>query len=434
MCGSTTSIGAGGYDYLLIKTDSAGELIWMRAYGGPDAEWGYAVQQADDGGFIMAGDGGWGEFSYNLIKVDSLGDWVWGIGPNATAYYALGKTSDGKFVAVGESCVYDPYGEWCQMRVVKFDSEGATEWVRTYGTLGKSTVGYSVRQTGDGGYFFTGRVIGSYDGLFMVKTNSFGIYGWIFELAPNGVVKGYDAEPTVDGRYIVAGSVNDHAWLVKMGELTSLSIEMIPYDDPIVVQPGDSLTYNGILTNNFGNSTTTDVWVMVDVYNYGLFGPVLRINNIPLAGYQITGGPMSQIVPEYTPNGAYDYIAYCGDYPDTKIDSASFPFWVVGATGVDNGGSGDENLSVPQTTELLDNFPNPFNSNTSFRYALSSDADVKLEIFNLLGQKIATLIDERQTAGFKLVVWDGSGYSSGVYFYTLTVDGEIFIRRMTALK
>ena len=95
--------------------------------------------------------------------------------------------------------------------------------------------------------------------------------------------------------------------------------------------------------------------------------------------------------------------------------------------------------SRPQCFSLSQNYPNPFNPQTSIKYALPQDAQVRLTVYNVLGQKVATLVDEFQDAGFKTVWWDGKDVegdevSSGVYFYRLTAGEFSEVRKMMMVK
>ena len=88
---------------------------------------------------------------------------------------------------------------------------------------------------------------------------------------------------------------------------------------------------------------------------------------------------------------------------------------------------------------LFQNYPNPFNSRTYIRFALSSRSQVKIEIFNILGQKIRTLIDENSGSGFREVSWDGKDdkgrqSSSGIYFYKIKTEKFSRSRKMLLLK
>jgi hypothetical protein len=68
------------------------------------------------------------------------------------------------------------------------------------------------------------------------------------------------------------------------------------------------------------------------------------------------------------------------------------------------------------------NYPNPFNPMTKINYELPITNDVDLSVFNPLGQKVATLVNETQRAGAHQVEWDASGFASGVYYYRLSTD------------
>ncbi len=90
---------------------------------------------------------------------------------------------------------------------------------------------------------------------------------------------------------------------------------------------------------------------------------------------------------------------------------------------------------MPEKFELLQNFPNPFNAFTQVPYRLSSAADVELSVYNLLGQKVRTLVKERQVTGTYVVSLNASSLASGVYFYRLNVD-KVFAktRKLILLK
>jgi hypothetical protein len=74
---------------------------------------------------------------------------------------------------------------------------------------------------------------------------------------------------------------------------------------------------------------------------------------------------------------------------------------------------------LPKAYALEQNYPNPFNPTTVFQYALPGDSKVLLTIFNLLGQRVATLVDGVQSAGYKSVNWNAGGVASGLYFYRI---------------
>ena len=94
----------------------------------------------------------------------------------------------------------------------------------------------------------------------------------------------------------------------------------------------------------------------------------------------------------------------------------------------------------PEVYALRNNFPNPFNPETTLKYDLPEAGDVKLEVYNMLGQVVRTLVNEHQTAGRYAVQWDatnghGQSMSSGIYFYRVQVEGEFTdVKKMLLLK
>ena len=95
--------------------------------------------------------------------------------------------------------------------------------------------------------------------------------------------------------------------------------------------------------------------------------------------------------------------------------------------------------TVPKSVELLQNYPNPFNPSTIIRYGVPKASDVKVEIFNLLGQKVITLVDRNQIAGTYEVTWNGNSASGnivagGMYFYRLRIGDTAVTKKMIFLK
>jgi len=89
---------------------------------------------------------------------------------------------------------------------------------------------------------------------------------------------------------------------------------------------------------------------------------------------------------------------------------------------------------LPKTYLLAQNYPNPFNAKTSITYQVPKASDVKLEVYNLAGQRVATLVNGIQTAGRHSVTWDASEAASGIYFYKLSAGDHTSVKRMALLK
>ncbi len=95
--------------------------------------------------------------------------------------------------------------------------------------------------------------------------------------------------------------------------------------------------------------------------------------------------------------------------------------------------------SIPDRFELKDNYPNPFNAQTEIQYGLPEPSEVNLSVYNIMGQKVRTLVEGRQSAGVHRVTWDGRNengetVASGVYFYTIRAGTYIETKKMTLLK
>ena len=95
--------------------------------------------------------------------------------------------------------------------------------------------------------------------------------------------------------------------------------------------------------------------------------------------------------------------------------------------------------AIPNQITLMQNYPNPFNPNTTIRYDLPKASDVKLVIYNILGQKVRTLIDKNRSAGFHVVQWDGKNgagvsVASGVYIYRIEAERFVKYRKMLLIR
>ena len=95
--------------------------------------------------------------------------------------------------------------------------------------------------------------------------------------------------------------------------------------------------------------------------------------------------------------------------------------------------------ALPTEYALVQNFPNPFNPETVIEYQLPEDSYVTITIYNVLGQEIRRLVDERMPGGFYTVVWDGTNglgeyVASGIYFFRMQAGDFISVRKMMMLK
>lgn len=222
---------------------------------------------------------------------------------------------------------------------------------------------------------------------------------------------------------------------------TPVAVEMLHDDSLIYVEQGGSFDYIGVLENITGQRQNVDVWVWLHTPECGFYGTLKRFNNIGLDPYQqIVAWGIVQEVPEYAPPGTYRYYAVAGEY-DRPYTCDSLQFMVVPGPGGNSRGwnlcgwfDGGDMESMPRKIALYSNYPNPFNASTTISFDLPRRDQVDAEIFNIMGQKVETLWNGRMNAGNQALKWDATNYSSGIYFFKLTVGDQVRSRRMTLIK
>ncbi len=135
-------------------------------------------------------------------------------------------------------------------------------------------------------------------------------------------------------------------------------------------------------------------------------------------------------------------------YTDENLSVGNYTYFVKAEYGPYLSGASNEvvveltdavNLIIPENTELLGNHPNPFNPETYISFALKDDGFVTLEIFNIKGQKIRTLLNENMSAGIHSLIWQGKDdtgkqAASGVYFYKMKAGNMVQTKKMILMK
>lgn len=212
IAGGTESFGAGIYDVYLIKLDSSGNEIWEKTYGGAGSDCGYAVQQLDDGGYLIAGNTesfGAANPDVYLLKADGDGQMIWQktYGGKGSDYgWSLLKAGDGGYLIAGEKEIAGDQGGGFAAYLIKVDPDGNELWEKTYGDKSGSSI-YAASQAKDGGYVLSGKkesARGGYD-LYVVKIDKNGDPVWEKTIDGTGCNCGYGILQSKDGGYVVAG-------------------------------------------------------------------------------------------------------------------------------------------------------------------------------------------------------------------------------------
>jgi hypothetical protein len=139
----------------------------------------------------------------------------------------------------------------------------------------------------------------------------------------------------------------------------------------------------------------------------------------------------------------YDSPCIDAGHPDI-LDSLLDCSWGLGGLRSDMGAYGggdsamvgidDYEVPLPEHLAFLQNYPNPFNISTVIIYSLPQASNVKIEIFDILGRKVETLVQGEQQAGYHQIVWDASDHSSGMYFYKIQAGEYSDTKKMVLLK
>jgi hypothetical protein len=211
IAGYTDSFGNGGMDAYLVKTDSAGNMLWNKTYGGTSEEHALSVVQTSDGGYVIGGDTksfGSGMGDVYLVKTDSAGNMLWNRtygGASDDGGGQLVQTGDGGFAITG---YYGVIGAGSgDVYLFKTDSSGNMLWNRTYGGT-NSDIGHSLIKTSDGGFAILGYTlsfgVGSAD-VYLIKTDSNGAMSWSKTYGGTNSEAGVSVFQTSDTGYFLAG-------------------------------------------------------------------------------------------------------------------------------------------------------------------------------------------------------------------------------------
>jgi len=460
VAGYSMSFGAGGMDFYLIKTDASGDSLWSRTYGGSGNDWGASVQQTADGGYIVAGrtdSFGAGSNDSYLVKTDAAGDTLWTRtygGTGSENAYSVQQTTDEAYILGGWTNSFGSGG--FDLYLVKTDVSGDTVWTRTYGGS-NDDYGTSVLETADGGYILAGYSnsfgAGEQD-FYLVKTDENGHALWTRTYGGGRDDAAYSIQQTTDGGYIVAGYTESFGaggkdvYLVRVPKV-SLTLTIVPGDT--VVAHDDTLCYHLICQNHTPDYLQLRFKVEARLPNGQMYGPIFGPARFGIFGNGISEGDMCHVVPPQAPVGDYWLFAEVYNLEVSARDSMAFtitgdgeiaglesPFgeWqtVLARLGDEDLLGGGAESALPVEFTLESNYPNPFNARTVINYQLPITADVRLEVYNLLGEKVATLVDAQQQAGYRSVAWDASEVSSGLYFYKLSAGDFTETRRMMLVK
>ncbi len=209
--GATTSFGAGSYDVYLIRTDSNGDTLWTKTYGGTTDDWGCSVQECTDEGFIITGattSFGAGFSDVYLIRTNADGDTLWTKTYGGTTddwSNSIDKCTEGGFVITGTTKSFGTGSS--DVYLIRTNADGDTLWTRTYGGTNNDE-GWSVQECAGGGFIITGMTrsfgAGSYD-VYLIRTNTDGDTLWTRTYGGTCCEYGNSVDKCTEGGFIITG-------------------------------------------------------------------------------------------------------------------------------------------------------------------------------------------------------------------------------------
>ena len=212
VAGTSNSFGGGDKDVLLVRTDASGDPLWSKTYGGSGEDAAYDIALTPDGGAIMAGQSGvsggaGGGLNTYVIRIDAAGDTLWTRTFNSGSdnyAYSVGEVTGGDHIIAGVGA----FGIW-YMELMRIDDNGDLVWNKAM-TTGYAAA-YSAVETSDGGLIVAG-VLGEAG---LVKTDANGDTLWtrIYNGPSNDYA--YSVQQTPDGGYVFSGENLSHTWLVR---------------------------------------------------------------------------------------------------------------------------------------------------------------------------------------------------------------------------
>ncbi len=427
LAASTRSYGSGNYDLYIIRTNPYGDTLWTKTFGGTGFDtakdiikiddtnyliagsldgkvylikikddgntmWTKVIGNEDDyivntvkktqgGGFVLCGNKNLSD--YFILKTDGNGDSVWTkTYENGTAY-SIDPTTDGGFILIIRP------GNWLHPQndfvIIKTDLLGDSLWAKVFGGPNVE-IGFEVEQTTDGGYMLAGRkdssTVGDSD-FYLVKTDSTGVYLWDRTYGGDNTDRAFTAMQTSDGGYILGGYT------------ASFNVEYYDFYMVKTDAAGDTLwtkTYGGLWQEEIADIEETSD-----------------------GGFVAVG---------------YTYSFGAGSNPNIYFIKTDVNGLI---TNVGNHNNGNE-----IRFELNQNYPNPFNPSTTISWQSPVGSHQTIKVFDILGNEIATLVDEYKPAGRYevefLAALGSRSLASGIYFYQLKSGEFIQTKKMIYLK
>ena len=427
MGGDKTEPSRGGYDYWVVKIDSAGNKQWDKRFGGIKNDLLFEVKQAIDGGYILGG------FSYSgisgdktqpnwdttnvtpdywVVKIDSAGNKQWDNrygGNSGDLLRSLDLTYDGGYILGGYSGS-DTTGDKTQSNwdttnnggtgdywVVKIDSVGNKQWDKRYGTVSSDKL-FSVMQTLDGNYLLgggadsgiTGNKTVAKGGIWLIKINNIGNIIWQKVYDGGAGFKGMNR--TNDGGYLISGEGYKNF--------------MLPITSPDRTDDCLGSQNTWILKLDSAGNKQWDKTIFTIGNDYG--------------GYAVQTNDGCYLV-------ANSSRAGIGGYKTQAAWDSSFDFFIV-KFSMDTV-TGIEEPRTKNQEPRVQVYPNPFSSEVSILLQAENLKEATFVITSTIGEVIYQRKEENLADNYTKVL-DLSPLPNGIYFIQIATNGTSVVRKI----
>ncbi len=479
------------YDLWLVKLDSNGDSLWSKTYGGNERDAGISVLEMPDNKIMILGytNSFEGNRDIWILITDPEGDVIQAStfgGPYSEYGHILNTTNDGNYIITGYTESFGA-GGW-DLLILKVDGEGNEIWSKTYGGSLKD-FGQYIYQDQSGGYVCIG------------ITESFGAGGWDAwviwtDSTGNTVPPTFSEEPLIsdisDIPFDQGGWVNVQFYRSSYDTdslILSKAISAELYTVEINVGSGwtaaASTTAYGkpiysVLVPTTKDSTSEsngliDFRVIAGMEEGNFVSNIVSgysVDNLKPAVPAGVGAALSEgfeVILSWQPNIENDFKYYTvyrlnngsifenigktieTSFTDSDILTGNSYSYAVTAT--DHSGNESEHSEivtinitnidkesrVPIHYYLSQNYPNPFNPITTIKYGILKTGDVKINIYDILGNNVKELVNRKLNEGHHQVIWNGTNkqnelVSSGIYYYQIVTENFQDIKKMILVR
>jgi FG-GAP-like repeat/Secretion system C-terminal sorting domain len=449
--------GDGDIDVLGAGGTTPGEFTWWENVSGDGLEWlehniadeietpisVYAVDVDGDGDCDVLGASMWSDTISWWENVDGIGlNWarhlVGGRFHYAHSVFATDVDGDGDCDVLGASRALDDIRWWENV-----EGSGLNWAEHTVDEqFNRAHCVYALDMDGDGDTDVFGAAFDGNDIMWWENLDGAGL-NWSEHLVDgefDGAYSVYAADVNGDGNTDILGAANiadDITWW-EQAQLF-LTIELDPIDAPIVIPgQGGNFEFEVRISNSSGEIEWFSAWTEAILPNGNLHSPILRHDLVGIGPYGEIVTVVTQGVPGFAPTGEYQYLARVGTFPSHTMALDSFDFtktseisgssfaiheWTTTGLNFDLTEVGRSCLLAEYTSQVV--HPNPFNPSTQISLTLPSASLLEVTVYNISGQRVATLANGQFCAGSHSFTFDGSLLSSGIYFVHTVVQGKL---------